>query len=139
MATKPSKKKKSSAWTAALNGDPNAVVYGIPTSDLGIELPAQLPSPSQTRELLRQLAKERLGWRDPVREKVIGAMHASRTEDKELTDFLDAAKAGSIDGIEEFTLDDDGKYSIVCCGIPGEKLVKLSTLQKWWTAAGVSN
>ena len=63
-------------------------------------------------------------------------MRASRNEGRELGDFIDAANAGNVDGIDEFTPDDDGAYSILYRGIAKEKLVTRSTLEKWWTAAG---
>jgi hypothetical protein len=71
-----------------------------------------------------------------IKAAVIDAMRASRAEGRELADFIAAARDRTVEGIVEFTLDDDGKYSIVCHDIPEERLVAVSTLAHWWTEAG---
>lgn len=72
---------------------------------------------------------------NPIKAFTMKAMSQWKADGKASSDFIDAAKNGSINGIDELSLEDDGRYSIVCRDIAGEKLVSKSTLAHWWTEA----
>jgi len=82
------------------------------------------------------IAKKPRKHKPTCRSVTIEAMRTARIQGQSLDDFLDAAEAGSIDGLTISMSDGVRPYVVSATEVIDEQPAAESTLREWWTASG---